>query len=444
MDAARAAESLSQAIRFRTISRLDHSRIDPGPFRAFEDWLAARYPLAAAALGLRRQGGWGLILEWPGSDPQRKPILLMAHYDVVDADAAAGWSRDPWAGEISEGFVWGRGAYDDKLSLIAIMEAAEGLLSEGFKPAQGIVMAFGADEEVGGSMGAASIGASLAERGLRFEFCLDEGGAVMQGALPFLPRPAALVGVAEKGHVNIELRAKGKSGHAAAPGPDQAAVRLARALAALDARPFPVRMTDSLAAFLKAAAREAPFPLSAILSQPRLFSRLIAASMAGNPRAIAMFRSTMAFTMLEGSPKENVLPDAATANINLRIIPGETIASCLERVARIAGRFGVEARVKDWGQANEALPESSAASPAWRRIAALLEKAVPGAAVLPYLVTVGTDTRHYLGVCDSIYRVTPALLDSGELSRMHSSDERVSVENLGRCIVFYRGLMKGD
>jgi carboxypeptidase PM20D1 len=442
MEISRAAESLSEAIRFQTVSHLDYSVADPAPFRAFESWLARRYPRCAKSLGMKRVGEWGILFSWRGSDPGLKPFLLMAHYDVVDS--GEGWTKDPWRGEISAGFVWGRGAFDDKLVLVSILDAAESLLREGFAPRQGFVVALGGDEEVGGSRGAAAIGALLAERGIGFEFCIDEGGAIMEGALPFLERPAALVGLAEKGHVNIELSARGKSGHASAPGRDQAVIRLAKAIAALGKRPFPVRMTDSLAAFLRAAAKETGFPLSFILSRPRLFALSIAASLAGNPQASAMFRTTMAFTMLEGSGKENVLPDEAKANVNVRIIPGESIASCLGSIYSVARKFGVTALVKDWGQANEPLPESSSSSKAYSRITALLRTAVPACVPMPYLVTVGTDTRHYLPVCDSVYRITPALLDSGELARMHSSDERVSLENIDRCVEFYRGLMKGE
>ncbi len=443
MRTTRAAESLSQAIRFKTVSHLDYSLTDPTPFRAMERWIAKRYPRCARLLGFKRIGDWGLALSMRGKDRARDPFLLMAHYDVVDADASSDWSVDPWGGEISDGRVWGRGAYDDKLAVVSILEAAEGLLSDGLVPEQGFVIALGADEEVGGSRGAAAIGKHLADRKVRFEFCVDEGGTIMEDALPFIKRPAALVGLAEKGHVNVEIVAKGKSGHASAPSRDQAAVRLARAIRALDCAPFPVRMTNTLAAFLKAAAAEAPFPLSFALSRPRLFSSLIAAALADNPQAIAMFRSTTAFTMLEGSRKENVLPDAVKANVNIRIIPGETISSCLERVTKIVSRFGVEASVKDWAQANDPLPESSSSSPAWRRIASLLGEAAPGCAVMPYLVTVGTDTRHYLPVCDAVYRITPAIMDKGEIARMHSNDERVSIENVERCVAFYRGLMEG-
>jgi carboxypeptidase PM20D1 len=444
MNASRAAESLSRSIRFKTVSNLDYSRTDPGQFRAFEDWLLQRYPLAAARLEPERVGEWGMLFTWKGKDPRRAPFLLMAHYDVVDADASHGWTKDPWGGEIAEGYVWGRGAFDDKLTLISVMEAAETLLEEGCQPEQGFCLAFGADEEVGGSRGAAAIGALLKKRGQRFEFCVDEGGVVLERALPFLKAPAALIGVAEKGHVNYELCVRAKSGHASAPGRDQAAIRLSRAIVALSRHPFPLRMTHSLAAFLRSAARHAPFPLSLVLGAPRLYSRLIALALGSDPQAAAMFRSTMAFTMLEGSAKENVLPDAVKANINARLLPGDSIESGLSRIGRIAGKHGADARVKDWNQANEPLPESPTGSAAWNRIAAILGKTAPGCVALPYLVTASTDTRHYLPVAESIYRIQPALVDSGEIRRMHSFDERASIENIERCVAFFRELMKGE
>jgi carboxypeptidase PM20D1 len=441
---ARAAESLSMAVRFKTESHSDYTLTDPGPFRAFEDWLAERYPLATGRLGHEHVGDWGLLFTWKGRNPDLRPILLLAHYDVVSVDEGRPWTRDPWAGEISEGFVWGRGAFDDKLSLVSILEAAEGLLAEGFQPEQGIVFAFGADEEVGGSRGAAAIGALLTERGCRFEFCLDEGAVIMQNAVSFVKNPIALIGVAEKGSVNIELAARAKSGHAAAPGRDQAAVRLARALVRLDALPFPRRMTGSVASFFRAASKHAPFPLSFILSNPRLFSGLIAAALSRNAQASAMFRSTMAFTMLKGSAKENVMPDTVKANINTRILPGESIDSCLKRISGIVAPFGVETRVANRDQSNEPLPESRVGTPAWARIAGLARRAAPDSVVMPYLATVSTDTRHYLGVSEAVYRFVPILIDGNELARVHSADERISIANIGRCVDFYRRLFKGE
>jgi carboxypeptidase PM20D1 len=444
METGRAAESLSQAIRFKTESHSDFTLTDSAPFSAFTDWLRKRFPLAAAKLCLERVGDWGLLYTWKGRDPERPPVLVLAHYDVVPAEADQPWTKDPWGGEISEGFVWGRGAFDDKLCLISILEAAECLLSEGFQPEQGFLLAFGADEEVGGAHGAAEIGALLAQRGLRFEFCLDEGAVIMKNAISFVRNPIALIGVSEKGMVNIELAARDKSGHASAPGRSQAAVRLAKALVSLDAHRFRRRMTGSVAAFFRAAAAHARFPLSLILSHPRLFAGFISRALSGNAQASAMFRSTMAFTMLEGSAKENVLPDRVTANINLRVLPGESIDSCMKRISRITAPFGVEARIKNRDQANEPISESPVGTAAWKRIAGLARRASPDAVVMPYLSTVGTDTRHYLGVTDAIYRCVPVVFDGNELARVHSADERISLDNIQRCVDFYRGLFTGE
>jgi carboxypeptidase PM20D1 len=444
MSTLRAAESLSQAIRFRTESHTDFSLTDPEPFRAFERWLVQRYPLTHERLSCERVGEWGFLYTWRGRTPSKKPLLALAHYDVVPADGGQPWTKDPWTGEISDGFVWGRGAFDDKLCLVSILEAVEGLLAEGFEPDQGVVLAFGADEEVGGSRGAAAIGSLLAKRGNRFELCVDEGGVIMKDTISFVPRPIALIGVSEKGMANIELTARSKSGHASAPGRDQAAVRLANALVRLSSRPFPSRMTKGVAAFFMAAGKEAPFPLSFILSHPRLFRGLLARALSGNAQVSAMFRSTMAFTMLEGSGKENVLPDSVKAIVNLRILQGESIDSCLAHIAAAVAPFGVEARVAKQEQANEPMPESPIGTPAWKRLSALARLAVPEAVVMPYLATVGTDTRHYLGVTDAIYRIVPVLFDHDELSRVHSADERISLENIERCVRFYRGLFKGE
>ncbi len=444
METSRAAESLSQAVRFQTVSHTDHSLTDPAPFRAFEEWLAGRFPRAAARFGMERVGEWGLLFTWKGRDRRVKPVLLMAHYDVVPVDKSQPWTKDPWGGEISGGFVWGRGAFDDKLPLIAILEAAEGLLADGFQPERDFVLAFGADEEIGGPRGAAAIGALLKERGYAFGYCVDEGAVIMENVLSFIRGPVALIGISEKGMVNIVLSARAKSGHASAPGKNQAAVRLARAIARLEDRPFRSRMTDGVAAFFRAAAGKARFPLSFILSHPRLFAGPISLAVSRNAQAGAMMRSTMAFTMLEGSAKENVLPDTAKAVVNVRILPGESIDSCLDHVSRAAAPFGVEAEIRYREQANEPMAESPVGTPAWDLIAGLARRAVPGCTVMPYLATVGTDTRHYAGMTDAVYRIVPVLFNAGEVARIHSADERISLENIGRCVDFYRGLFQGS
>jgi carboxypeptidase PM20D1 len=342
-----------------------------------------------------------------------------------------------------DGFVWGRGAYDDKLIVISIMDAAESLLAEGFTPPCGICFAFGADEEVGGARGAAAIGSLLRERGARFEYLVDEGSVIQEDAFRFLRKPAALIGVAEKGHVNYGLVAGGAGGHASEPIPHDAVSRLAAALCSLErSSPFSTRLSLGVADFFRASSKWARWPYSLILRHPEFFKPLIASLLSRDPKAGAMLRTTMAFTMLEASPLENVLPDHARANVNVRLLPGETAESARRKLESAVSRFGVRVEIRNPDQVNEALPESSRASRAYRRISQALAEIAPDAVCLPYLVTFSTDTRHYLDLVDDVYRLTPVRVTKSELRRMHAADERVSRDNIENCLRFYISLMR--
>jgi len=209
------AQHLSAAIRFRTVSHQDAAQNDQQQWRDLRDFLERTYPATHRALKRELVNGDGLLYTWPGSDPAARPILLMAHQDVVPVEPGteSTWRYPPFDGTIAEGFVWGRGALDDKGSLILIMEAVESLLADGFQPRRTVYLASGFDEEVGGHQGSATIAALLASRGVRLEYVLDEGRAVVEGLVPDVSRPVAMIGVAEKGFVSAELTCETEGGH---------------------------------------------------------------------------------------------------------------------------------------------------------------------------------------------------------------------------------------
>jgi carboxypeptidase PM20D1 len=438
-----AAERLSEAIRFKTVSSVDANKVPRQEFMAFQAWLALAYPRVHAELARETFGPWALLFRLPGRDPGLKPILLLAHYDVVPAENPELWRFPPFDGRIEEGYVWGRGALDVKNTLISVMEAMEGLLAAGFRPERGVLIAFGGDEEVGGSRGAASIAQRLAAYGIEAEYLVDEGSIIADGLLPFMKRPAALIGLSEKGFLNLSITVAGKSGHASMPGSSTAAGRLSRALAYLESHPFPARLSKTLERFLKAASPHASLGLRFAFAFPKAFWPFIRASFARHPRTDALIRTTQAITMLKASPKENVLPESAQAVVNIRVMPGERIAATVERVRRLMRRFGAEVEIYHPEHMNEAMAESPDSGPAYAAILAALKATMPEAVPIPFLVTVGTDTNHYEKAAGAIYRFMPVVLDSRELAGIHGVDERISIENLEREIAFYRALISG-
>jgi len=167
-------------------------------------------------------------------------LLLMAHMDVVPVEAAteSSWHQPPFSGRVAEGFIWGRGAMDDKASVMGLLEAVEHLLESGFEPQRTVYLAFGHDEEIGGNSGAAKIAGLLQSRGLELEYVLDEGLNIFNGIVPGISAPVALIGVAEKGYLTLQLTAESPGGHSSAPPEHTAITVISRALQRLEGRPF--------------------------------------------------------------------------------------------------------------------------------------------------------------------------------------------------------------
>jgi carboxypeptidase PM20D1 len=256
------AERLGRAVRFPTVTLVSGDPLSQpgyGEFRAFEEFLRGEFPLTSRALRWENPSPLALLLRWEPADggTTQPAILLYAHYDVVPAGPDAGWSHPPFSGDLADGFVWGRGTLDDKGALLAILEATEGLLAEGFRPRRTIYLAFGGDEETSGRLGAAAIAATLAAGGVRLSCVLDEGSFIVDGVLPFIRRPVAMVGVAEKGFANVEIVVEGRAGHSSMPGRGTSAGALAAVVAAIESRPFPARLTPTVQRFFRALAPHA-------------------------------------------------------------------------------------------------------------------------------------------------------------------------------------------
>jgi carboxypeptidase PM20D1 len=436
------AETLGAALREPTIT-LQAGDPQPGneaPWLGLHALLAQAFPLTHAALSVETVGRLSLQFTWAGSDPGLPPLVLMAHQDVVPVNIGteADWTYPAFAGVVADGYVWGRGAIDNKGSLVAILEAVEQLLASGFTPTRTVVLAFGHDEEVLGD-GARLIAERLTAGGVRPFLVLDEGFAVLD-PFPLTGKYAALIGVAEKGYATLELTAPATGGHSAMPPRNSGAVRLARALVALDD-------TQMRAAFdlppvremLRETAADMPFLTRMAFANLWLFRPLIEAQIAGDGASNAVMRTTTAPTMLEGSVKENVLPQMAKARVNFRLHPADSVDGLLAHVRRIAEPFDVEVRVL--GVANPASEVSPTSGPAWDAIAAVAAAVQPGAPVAPGLVLGATDARWYSGRADAVYRFHPAIYSREDLSGFHGTNERLAVANLTRMAEGYARLI---
>ncbi len=438
LDADGAAGRLAELIRIPTVSYRDRSEIDQEAFAAFRARLTELYPSAHAVLTREQLGDGALLYRWRGTTDE-PPLVLMAHYDVVPVEGQD-WSRDPFSGLIEDGVVHGRGAIDDKGYLVAILEAVEALVAEGFTPRRDVWLSFGNDEEVTG-VGAQLAVAAFTERGIRPWAVLDEGGAVVSGMFPGVPGQMAVVGLAEKGRLDVELVATDAGGHASSPVPGGAPARLARAILAVDRQPFPARLNDVLLGMVDAAGRHAPGPLRGLFAHAGSLRPVLAAVLSRAGReANALLRTTVAVTRLEGSKATNVLATSAKAHLNIRIALGETVQTTVDRLREVIGDPSVELRVLPGGA--DPSPVSRADNEAFALVSDAVRAAYPGAVVAPYLMVQASDSRHFAEICDSVYRFMPFDVTREELSALHAADERISIAALHRGAGFVRHLIR--
>jgi carboxypeptidase PM20D1 len=432
-----AVARLADAIRIPTVSA------DAAPsaesLAAFHALLERSFPRVHAGLRRESVGGGSLLYSWPGSDPAAPALLLAAHQDVVPIEPGA-WRHPPFAGAVADGFVWGRGTLDDKGCLMAILEAAERLLAQGFRPRQTIYFAFGHDEEVGGE-GARAIAALLRRRGVRIGLALDEGSALLDGVIAGVGPRVAMIGTAEKGYVSVELTATGEGGHSSQPAGDNAALSIARAVARIEESPMAVRITGPVAGLLDAVAPHSDGAMRVALANRWLAAPLVKRELLASPASAAALRTTTAVTILEAGSKDNVLPQRARAIVNHRILPGETVASVLahDGAAVADPKVTVRALPGAW----EPVPPVSTRSPAYRRLADTIRATFPDAVVAPGLIVGATDLRHYAPIAAASFRFAPFPVAPADLERIHGRDERIAVADYMRAIAFYRRLIAG-
>jgi carboxypeptidase PM20D1 len=440
-EAAGVEEALAAVVRRATVSSYDKASEDEAAFSGFKKDLERLFPKVHQAMTREDVGDRAILFTWKGRDKKLAPAIMCAHFDVVPAEDAEQWKHPPFSGDIAEGCVWGRGSQDIKLMLISSLHAAERLIGEGYAPQRTIYFAFGGDEEIGGSRGARRLGETLASRKVRAAFLLDEGGPVADGMLSFADRPLALIGIAEKGYMDVTVEAAGMGGHASMPPHRTAVGNLARALVAIDAAPPKAKLGFTVRHFLGRVASYSPFSIRILFRNLWLFGPLVKAVFGASATTNAMIRSTFAMTMLEGSPKENVLAGAARANINVRILPGSSSKKILDKMARLAGMHGAGVKLAHPEALVEPLPESPIDNEGYRAIEAALGQSFPDAAAVPFLFSAGTDTKHYRSVAEAMYRLTPLKQTTEQLRGVHGRDERVEVPNLRRCEIFYKRLL---
>src|SRR5574341_852223 len=400
-----AAERLAGSLRIPTISHEGSAAFDAEAFRALHEYLQAEFPRVHSQLRRETVRTHSLLYTWHGSNASLKPILLLGHLDVVPVEPATEekWQQDPFSGRIADGFIWGRGAIDNKSAVVGTLEAVEMLLGEGFRPARTVYLAYGHDEELGGTDGAREIAALLKRRGVELEMVLDEGSVIGDGVLPGVSAPVAMVGIAEKGFVTIELSTRTAGGHSSLP-PRQSAVGiLSAAIARLENNQMPARVEGPTRQLFNRIGPHFPFAQRAVFANLWLTRALVMRNLEGNPTTNAMVRTTTAATIFQAGAKDNVLPSHARAVINFRILPGDSIAGVVEHVRRVIDDDRVEIRTVGAFSA-EPSAVSNTDSDNYRTLERTIRSISPDAIMAPYLVVVVTDARYYSNLSKNVFR----------------------------------------
>ncbi|MFT6930834.1 MAG: carboxypeptidase PM20D1, partial [Sediminicola sp.] len=316
-------ENFSKAIKIKTISPENTIDFDSIQFQLFSDFLKNTYPLADSLLEKKTFNSYSFLYKWRGSDLTLKPIVLMAHLDVVPVieENRAKWKHDSFGGEIINDTIWGRGSIDDKVGVVGIMESLELLLKDGFLPKRSIYIALGHDEEIGGVNGAKTIAQYLEEKKIKAEFVLDEGGSIIQKLIPDIEKEVALIGIAEKGFVSLELSVSLEGGHSSMPERETAIDVLSNAIVKLKENPFPAVISPTIEEFIENLGPEMPFANKLVFANKSIFKSLITGIYEESASGNALVRTTTSPTIFNSGVKDNIIPLSASAVINFRIIP---------------------------------------------------------------------------------------------------------------------------
>jgi carboxypeptidase PM20D1 len=442
VDAPAAAARLGEAIRFRTISSHEKPDQHAEALQGMQAHIENSFPAFHAAAKREVVAGYSLLYAWEGSDPKAAPIALLAHQDVVPVAPGTekDWQQPPFDGVIADGFIWGRGAWDDKGNLYSMLEAAEAMAKAGFRPKRTIYFAFGHDEETAGTAGAKSIAALLASRGVRLDFVIDEGLLITEGIMKGLEKPAALIGVAEKGYATLVLNARATPGHSSMPPRDTAIGMMSAALARLEDHRLPMQIRSTVAEMFDTLAPEMAGFNRVALSNLWLFRPLLLRQFEKSGPTEAMVRTTTALTIFNAGDKDNVLPGKAEATVNFRLIPGDTEASVTEHVRSTVANERIS--ITPFPGNTDPPPVTPASSPSFQMLNRTIREVFPDVIVAPGLMVAATDSRHYVGVTDKIFRFSPVRANSEDLKRFHGTNERLSVEGYADMIRFYRRLIE--
>ena len=436
-DSERAANNLCELVRCKTVSYQDHSLEDDSEFEKLISLLPSLYPNVAKECEFRQLPDRALLFRLKGKT-NGAPAVMMAHYDVVPVNEDA-WELPAFEGIIKDGCIWGRGTLDTKVTFNGILFAADHLISEGFVPECDIYFAFSGGEEVNGE-GAIRIVEYFAENGIEPAFVIDEGGAVVENVFPGVKQPCGLIGIAEKGMMDVKYTVHSGGGHASAPKPNAPVDRLSKACLNMLSNPFKAKLTPPVAEMFDTLGRYSSFVYKVIFANMKLFLPvldMICKKSGGELNAL--MRTTVAFTQMKGSAASNVIPPEASLVSNIRLNPADDVESALAYIKKTVNDDKVEVSCMNGMNPSRI---STTDSEGWSKVAGAVASTWKGCIVSPYLMVQCSDSRHYGRISDRVYRFSAMDLTSEERATIHGNNEKIRLEALDKTVEFFIRLMK--
>jgi len=433
-----ALKHFTEAIQIKTVSWADTLPIDTAEFIRFRLFMERAYPLVHQKLERRIFSEFSYLFEWKGSDPSLKPYVLMAHMDVVPVEPGTEnkWSHDPFKGEVIDSTIWGRGVADDKGSVIAILEATEELLRQGFQPKRTIYLSFGHDEEISGPHGAVVISKWFKDQNIKPELVIDEGGEITLEQFPSLKRPVAAIAVGEKGYLSFELSVEIPGGHSSMPENETAIDILNKGLVKIRERQMPYRISPPMAELLERVSPGLPFTERMAMSNQWLFGGMLQRKFESDHVTNSLFHTTIVPTILKAGVKDNVIPTRATAIVNSRNMvfdPEEDVIAFMKKQMN-----DERVKIMPFKTNSNASPMTSVDGPAFKKVEEIIYKVMPEVIPVPYVLMGGTDSKHFTKVSDGVIKFNPSIDSKG----YHGIDERLPVSDFNRMIFFFQLLIR--
>lgn len=436
-DKDRSIEALRELVRCKTVSYKDSSLEDDAEFEKLISKLPELYPNVFKTCSFEILPDRALLFRWKGKT-EGEPAVLMAHYDVVPVNEEL-WEKPPFEAILEDGVIWGRGTLDTKVTFNGVLFSADTLIASGFVPENDIYFAFSGGEEINGK-GALNIVDYFDENGIVPSMVVDEGGGVVENVFPGVKEPCALIGIAEKGMLNVEYSCKSGGGHASAPKPHTPVGILSKACCDMENHPFKAHLTKPVAEMFDTLGRKSSFVFRMIFANLWAFKGVldIICKKSGG-ELNALMRTTVAFTQMSGSKAANVIPPNAKMLSNLRLNPEDNMESALEYIKKTVNNPEVEISAVE-GMNPSRISRTDCEG--WERVASAVASTWKGSIVSPYLMVQCSDSRHYGRISDKVYRFSAMDLTSEERATIHGNNERIRVDAATRAVEFYIRLIK--